>query len=207
MDFNFLKQTLNEKRKYRLHRYPYYEVIEDELVSDAVTILDNSNDNSIDVEISNVLFDNNEPMTSEEEKFFAELPEDFCSFYKLYNGGFLFYKNFYRLLSRSEILEVEAFFMERDKEEGECKVIRFCDMQDGIYIALRKKINGEWGVVWADPGDSNYELCSGDNDKYCLMDKSFSEWLKRMIITDGWPMSCPEGAQLVDDEELMAGRI
>lgn len=131
-----------------------------------------------------------------EQQLGVTFPPDLRAFYENWDGGVMMMLYEYRLLSLDELIEERDRFSEPDTPP---KIIRFCDLDDGNYMAVRLGHHGG-DVVYADAGTDDDELFDPQRDEY-RTDDSFEAWLKRIIDTDGWPIT-PGG----DDETCYHAR-
>jgi len=140
-----------------------------------------------------------------EERFGVRLPREVHDFYKRWNGGLLLYREIYPVLSVQEIIETAIDFRTvrgepTDPSKLPWHLLRFCDMSNSNYLALRSQNGRDWGVDWADVEvtDSDLILPERAVNYKGVMDPSFLVWLKRMNDTDGWPWG--ESIMLPDDK-------
>jgi len=122
------------------------------------------------------------------ERFNITLPGDLDQFYRLYNGGYILFRELYRLMPVEQIIEWTLDFRTGEDAKTPFHVIRFCDLGDSQCIALRRTPSGEWVVMYAEPGFSTDALLHDEElIRDYTWDNSFTAWLKRMCATDGWP--------------------
>jgi len=125
-----------------------------------------------------------------EQEFQTSLPDDIKSFYDRWSGGALVYRQVFRLLAPGEIVGVsKKIRTARDEDDLPHHLIRFCDMDDSNYFALRKdpEAADQWNVIFADIGYTDADM-QGDQGKGMITDPSFTDWLVRLDETDGFPL-------------------
>jgi len=129
------------------------------------------------------------------DRFGVDLPSEVHEFYTRWNGGLLFYRELYRLLSVQEIIDTAARCRSlrgepQDPSELPWHVLRFCEVWDGDYLALRRQAPLRWEVTWADGEMSDEDMIHPEDpqsDANGVLDSSFLAWLRRMEETHGWP--------------------
>ncbi len=124
------------------------------------------------------------------ERLGVALPADIDQFYRQYNGGMLLCREIYRLMPAAEIIEVNLTLRARTVERQDIPfgIVRFCDIRDGCYIALRRIEGEDWSIIYAEDGYTIQELMYDPGlVKEYSWDSSFAAWLERMCKTDGWP--------------------
>jgi len=117
-----------------------------------------------------------------ESEFGITLPSDIKTFYQKWSGGTLVYRQVFRLMSPQEIIAVSKEIREvRNELSLPWRLIRFCDMEDSNYFALRlnPKASHEWQVTFAEIGylDDDLQRRVGDD---VVTDWSFADWLDRL---------------------------
>ena len=126
-----------------------------------------------------------------EETFGIELPSDFIEFYKQFNEAVILGLNPIVVLSPEEIIKVSNELREAQGVHKDLPrhVIRFAWIGTDQYFLLRFCPDAKnWDVMF-----SSYSLASDTElqnktawTKPC--DKSFGDWLRRIIETDGAPL-------------------
>ena len=127
------------------------------------------------------------------EQFNITLAAEVDDFYRQWDGGTLFFRQIYQVLSVRQIIEITQNI--RIGQHGlqpadtPYDVLRFCHMNDEYYLALRRKPEGGWEVMFAPPGPSDADLLTNDEEtRGYVTDPGFPSWLRRMCETDGWPI-------------------
>jgi hypothetical protein len=124
-----------------------------------------------------------------EQECQMSLPDDVKSFYNRWSGGALVYRQVFRLLTPQQIVNVTTEIRTtRDEDDLPHQLLRFCDMEDSNYFALRKDpaAPDQWNVIFADIGYTDADM-QGDEGKGMITDHSFTDWLARLNQTDGFP--------------------
>lgn len=136
-----------------------------------------------------------------ESEFGIQLPEELHHFYRRWNGGFLLFREFYELFSIEEIIGFAKTLDGGPNRPPNTPwyFLRFCKVLDSCELALRRRFDGDWEVVFVEPFDTgNFEKYL-DCEQNPAIDGCFSTWLKRMCATDGWPIG--EGIMgMIEDE-------
>lgn len=117
-----------------------------------------------------------------------ELPSDVHCFYSHIALAHFNWREFYTAevpgisaLDNSYRLSVAAF-----KLKPHQRLLRFCEIVDSDYYALRSRDSGKtWDVVIAQLDNTDEETVEQQPTYFA----SFTEWLKFMIAQDGWPSS------------------
>ncbi len=125
-----------------------------------------------------------------EHEFQMSLPDEIKSLYRRWSGGALVYRQVFRLLTPREIVSVtREIRTARNEDDLPYHLIRFCDMEDSNYFALRKDpaASDQWNVIFADIGYTDADM-QGDQGKGMICDASFTDWLVRLDETDGFPL-------------------
>lgn len=208
-DYSFFEAALRKSRRYRIRLMGYYEVVQAEPLRHQVKFLKETK-KRLDIEVRHVMGPQNTDAADIGHALKVKLPPDFTQFYKRWNGGYLLFREPYRLMPAKEILDF-ALELRRLREEPldlPFHVVRFCDMGDGFYLALRRKPGrrNRWEVIWGGADYLDAELATAGKDIVAVLDPSFCAWLKRMIRTDGWPIS-REGNHAFDYHIPAAERI
>ena len=192
-DYRFFAKVVSETRRYRLQCAGYCERLEEEPLRSHVKVLDATSEKHIDIETKQLVNPPSNDVLEVNRALKIRLPADFTQFYKRWNGAYLLLREPYRLMPAKEILDF-ALELRRLREEPldlPFHVVRFCDMRDGFYLALRRKPGkaNKWEVIWGGADYLDAELATAGDDIVDVLDPSFCSWLKRMIRTDGWPIS------------------
>lgn len=205
-DYAFFKNELGRERKYRIKFQGYTSFLDaNPHVKKKIKIVEDAKD-YMDVRVKHLM---NPPCASVkriEDEFDVKLPADFTAFYNNWDGGILLLREHYSIQSIDQIIKVTYEFrrVHNIPKDAPLNVVRFCERYDMHYLALRKK-DDTWDIVWADIGDSEEELLS-DSPYIAWIDKSFYAWLKRMIVTDGYPCT-KSGKTGYDLDEAQADRL
>ena len=194
-DFSFLERSLKEQRIYRFTIRGYFDQLRDPTLCERIDILEETPDRMV-VRGTHVLFPGSpNGVRAINEKFGVDLPPEVDDFYTRWNGGLLLHRELYRILPVEEIiataLELRRIVKEpTDPAKLPWYVLRFCDLGDGRYLALRRNAPGRWQVVWTSFEDTDTDLVFPqglEEDANGVLDGSFLGWLRRMEGTDGWP--------------------
>jgi len=191
-DFSFFERSLHEPRVYRVWRGYEREAVRRIAEFDGLDILRDTDEDTL-IRTTN-LMDPGTPdgVRSVEERFGITLPRDVHEFYTRWNGGVLVYGTLQVLLSVDEIIETAMDFRRcQEVSEGvPWHVIRFCNLGDGCYIALRRRSEGDWEAIFTSCENAELDLLNPtdlEEDRNRILDPSFSAWLRRTHETDGWP--------------------
>jgi Leucine-rich repeat (LRR) protein len=117
------------------------------------------------------------------------LPDDIKEFYKIWSEILLVLCDPFRLMPVDEIIEANRW----EPKYGSCNLVRFAqyDTYSEIHFALRRKFeNAPWHIAIWNEMDEVYvsdEDAHSDELDHTQSDLSFTDWLKRMIETDGVP--------------------
>lgn len=87
-------------------------------------------------------------------------------------------------------------------------LIRFCDMSNGNYLAMRLSSDGGWQVNFLSREDPDERFIADweQEHKGAFLDPSFTAWVERIANSDGWPI----GGEIVlsdDDNRPPTERI
>jgi len=192
VDWSSFEKSLAESRVYRFSNEWYVQRLKKSQGGDEFEIL-RSGPFDTDIRGSHVVWPGNpDGARPIEERLAIDLPEEVHDFYHRWDGAWLFYREQYDILSVAQIIETAIEMREIRDEPMELpwNVLRFCDMGDGNYLALRRKGPLDWEVIWADASRWDAELVklADPRDDACIrLDASFFAWLRRMDDTDGWP--------------------
>jgi hypothetical protein len=123
------------------------------------------------------------------ERFNISLPEDVDRFYRKWDGGVLLFREIYPLMSVQEIVQTTAWYLDANPTDLPVALVRFCDLGNSDYLALRLNTRQAWEVIFkANEYPDEDIIINWHEHPGAFLDASFSAWLKRMIETDGWPM-------------------
>lgn len=197
IDFGFLERALHERRAYRCHG-PYaawrYEWMSEWSLDDMVL------KGKTDGEDADFVFTGTHRMRPGNalgvarinEVFNVTLPADFDAFYRRWDGGVLLFREIYPLLSVEQMLEVNEWYVENTTwdRRSPWPLIRFCDMSNGDYLAMRLSGDGAWQVNFLSRESPDECFIVDWEQEYSgsFMDASFTAWVRRIIATDGWPV-------------------
>ena len=126
------------------------------------------------------------------ETFKVDLPEDFAAFYGAWSEVLLVLREPYWIMPGASIVASNQRFRGSHDEKFPCNLIRFARYFDesGQNFALRRK-NPEsaWTISMIDDLDYHENDWEAGDDKfdYKVTDLSFTDWLHRMLETDGTP--------------------
>ena len=201
-DFDFFERSLREPRVYRVWRGWERELVRQLAGPDGLDILRDTDDDTL-IRTTN-LMDPGTPagVRPVEERFGVKLPPEFHQFYQRWNGGVLVYGILYFPLSVEEIIQTAVEYRECQEVSLDLPwhVLRFCDLGDGCYIALRRRSEGDWEAIFTSCENAEVDLLHPvdlEEDRNGILDPSFSAWLRRIDETDGWPwggnIAMPDG--------------
>ena len=192
-DFDFFERSLHEPRVYRVWRGWEREAVRQLAAFDGLDILQETDEHTL-IRTTNLM----DPGTADgvrsvEERFGVSLPPELHQFYGRWNGGVLVYGILYFMLSADEIIQTaeESRELEGVSLDLPWHMIRFCNLGDGCYTALRRRSEGDWEIIWADIEDAELDLLHPvdlEEDHNGILDPSFPAWLRRVDGTDGWPV-------------------
>jgi len=194
-DFSFLERSLGQERLYRFTIPGCFERLKHPAFSRGVDILAEDAHFML-VRGTHVLFPGcPEGVRAINERFGVDLPPEVDDFYKRWNGGLLLRRELYRVLPVQEIIATATEFRSGRREPtGPAKLpwhmLRFCEVWDGDYLALRRRGPRRWEVIWASVEESDEEMIHPQDpevDANGVLDTSFLAWLRRVEETDGWP--------------------
>ena len=191
-DFGFFERSLHEPRVYRVWRGYEREIVRQLAGLDGLDILRDTDEDTL-IRTTN-LMDPGTPdgVRSVEERFGVALPPEFHRFYQRWNGGVLVYGALYFLLPAEEIIETAVEFRELQEVSLDLPwhVLRFCELDGGNFVALRRKRDGEWEAIFTSCENVDTEYLEPEDscvDARRILAPSFSEWLRKVHDTDGWP--------------------
>jgi len=191
-DFDFLEPSLHEPRAYRVRRGGERLIVETLATSDGLDILRDTDDYTLICATNLMNPGTPDGARSIERRFGVELPPEFHQFYQRWDGGVLIYRSIYFILSSAQIIETAVEF--RDVQEMPLDlpwhVLRFCEVADEDYVALRRRAPSDWEAIYAsgDNPETDYLYPQDARvDARGVVAPSFSEWLRKVHDTDGWP--------------------
>lgn len=194
-DYSFFEQTLDQWRTYKPHIGQWRELIELPYYRSRVQVIGNLiPGGDYRVRVRHLMNELNPIGVAQlNEQFNITLPVELDDFYRRWDGGTLFFRQFYQVLSVQQIINMtrnirigQQGFQPRDTP---FHALRFCHMNDEYYLALRLQKSGSWEVMNAPPGPTDAELLSDDEEtRGYVTDPDFPTWLRRMCDTDGWPI-------------------
>jgi hypothetical protein len=189
--WTFFEQSLLAPRRYKTTAAYYYPLLKKHDQAGAIRLVqEDTYSTTFD---ANHLLRPGEPagLSLVEKEFGIRLPEDINEFYKRWGGGLLVFRREYELLAPGEMVRLARELRQIRGEPADLpwRLIRFCDIGDSCYFALRLSEKNEWEVIYADVSYYDADLQSGGAQGQCYThtDASFRDWLKRMADTDGWP--------------------
>lgn len=130
------------------------------------------------------------------------LPKDYLEFLGTFDWALVVLRECYWLPAIAKIVEhnreIRAGYKDMSDSDG-FNIFRFARFWDETLqsFAFRKRRDGSgWEVMWLNERDymNPDEVYLGEDYDGWVTDRSFTDWLKRMVKTDGLPI-CP------DDEE------
>ena len=126
-----------------------------------------------------------------EREFEIELPADFKEFYSRWNEGLLLVRNPVKIMSPDCIVTdtLEIRDVQETPRDTPFRTIRFGELAPNFHFVLRFSPSAAAWVVdlWASSEQLYTEFQSPECDTNPT-DSSFTEWLQRMIMTDGAPL-------------------
>ena len=126
-----------------------------------------------------------------EEEFGIKLPADFVEFYQNWNEGILITRNPVKIMNPTEIIRtVNELRTAQDIPDNlPHRIVRFGDLGNSSYFLLRYRHGIEdWEILCSSYSQDTDADLQEDNDFPRPCDKTFSEWLQRMVVTDGVPL-------------------
>lgn len=121
----------------------------------------------------------------------ATLPEDFVRFWRLWRRAVLIFRQDYWLLTAREMVSVAkekaSYSPESSGYRGVHRVIPFAEIGKDTFdfAALRLQPGEEsWRVCFC---GRDYGTAEVETGEYFETDRNFSEWLDRLMESDGWP--------------------
>ena len=191
-DYHFFANTVAETRRYRFQIAGYREDIGEEPLCSHVRVLENT-ERYLDIETEQMMNPPSDDVLEVNRALRIKLPAGFTQFYRKWNGGYILLQQPYRLMPAKEIMDfaLELRRLRKEPLDLPFHVVRFCDMHDGFYLALRRKPGkaNKWEVIWGGVDYLDAVLATAGKSIVAVLDPSFCTWLKRMIRTDGWPIS------------------
>ncbi len=197
--YDFIYDLMQNPRTYRLAGGPHDYLMDFDSGGKRIQLSEQNDGNTVAVLAPALADATPGAIEALEQQYDIKLPDDFREFYQRWNGGMIRMLYPYRLLNLSELRQTIDRFTD---EVTSPRIVRFCDLDDGNYFALRHLVSA-WDVVYAEAGIDDKDLCEAraGNDGWGT-DESFEAWLRRIVDTDGWPI-VPDGT----DEECFDRRI
>lgn len=200
MNFEFLDQRLSERRSYDYNGWQL-EFIHRELARMSLDypnkVFVQPSDGPIgnwkcpSTSVSHLAAPAGNGIKDVEEEFNIELPADFRAFYQLYNEAFILGRNPVLIMSPAQIVSISDELRDAHDipEDLPRHVIRFGWLGNDSYFLLRYHTkNNNWEVVLSSYShDTDAEL-QERTDWGTPWGKTFTDWLRRMIETDGAPL-------------------
>jgi hypothetical protein len=123
------------------------------------------------------------------EQLGVALPQEVDDFYRQWNGGFLLFQEFYEVMSVEAIIAI-AICLDRANRRTQkpLNFLRFCNVLDDCYLALRKNSQELWEVVFCEGGEAPEEHYF-DRGNMPPKYEGFRSWLLAMCENDGWPIA------------------
>lgn len=195
-DYSFFEQTLEQWRTYKPRIRQWRELIELPYYRSRVQVIGKLvPGGDYRFRVRHLM---NEPnpigVAQLNERLNITLPSELDDFYRRWEGGTLFFRQFYQVLSIRDVLQQAE--LQRTPDDGytpsiaaSSRILRFCHIHDGRYLALRHRARQTWEVMKVPPGYTDAELVVDDDDvPGFVTDPNFPTWLRRMCDTDGWPI-------------------
>lgn len=126
-----------------------------------------------------------------EQRFNITLPQDLCEFYRTYNEALILTRNPVLIMSPAQIIYVSDDLREAHEVPKDLPrhVIRFGWLGTDSYFLLRYCAEADdWEVVISSYSYATDTQLQDRSAWETRCDKSFSDWLRRMIATDGVPL-------------------
>lgn len=136
----------------------------------------------------------------------VSLPSDLNEYYSSFGEAFLFFIDFYKILSPFEV--VEANLDENAVLGGKpWRVIKICDLGDNHYVAMLRD-DDEWKYVFLPSGYTNATfLTSWEEEGSIIFENSFSRWLRGVFLRKGEHIHIPPGTHSVESDEVPDSRL
>lgn len=136
-----------------------------------------------------------------EERFHIKLPADFKEFYRLYNEALILTRNPVLIMNPEQIIAVSDELREAQEVPKELPrhIIRFGWLGTDSYFLLRYCAEAnDWEVMISSYSHATDSELQDRTAWGTPCDKTFTDWLRRMIKTDGAPLH-PDHADEEDD--------
>ena len=136
--------------------------------------------------------DGSNSLDAVEAAFRVALPEDFMKFYQIWLEALLVLREPYWIMPGASIVAVNQVYFGSHDGKHPCNLIRFarCADENGQNFALRRKSpESAWTISMIDDLDYHENDWEAGDDRfdYKVTDLSFTDWLHRMLETDGTP--------------------
>ena len=195
MHFSFFASEIAKTRRYH-SVWPYWQLIEEFLakpgVNGSAQLISTDEGGSDTFDASHLVWaaDENE-IDIVESEYGIQLPQDYKSFLTTWGQALLVFREAYWLMPPAEILRVSRDWRDEIQgSSGPCNVVRFArywDNEERHFCFINT--GGEWKIGFRDdyvfPTDD--DDVTGEEAESCITDQSFTDWLTRMIATDGTP--------------------
>ena len=126
-----------------------------------------------------------------EQRFNIRLPADFNEFYQIHHEALILTRNPVLIMSPAQIIHVSDDLRDAHEVPKDLPrhVIRFGWLGTDTYFLLRfEEATGQWGVMISSYSHATDTELQDRTAWGTPCDKSFTEWLRRMIETDGAPL-------------------
>jgi len=209
MTFQFFNHSINERRSY------LYSSIHIELIQRTLKQFGNSYpearikppkpgplspDGYPSIEVSHIVAPPGNGLEAVEGKFGICLPTDIKEFYRLHNEALILTRNPVLIMNPEQIISVSDELREAHEIPSSLPrhVIRFGWLGTDSYFLLRfDEATKQWEVMISSYSHATDAELQNRTAWGTACDKSFTDWLRRMIETDGVPLH-PDH---IDDEE------
>jgi hypothetical protein len=198
MNFDFFKDKLKEQREY-LSGKDYWWFLRRHLqmpeMNGCVELIDEKPETFYNdhFKSTHITYPSKKGGVKEVEETFAiTLPDDFKSFYNEWSQALLVLREAYWIMPASGIIEATQSMRGDYDAQRPCNLIRFArlfDSPDHFFSLRRKSPSSQWKIAKVDDGEM--PVADGDigddSADYMVTDANFTDWLKRMLETDGTP--------------------
>ena len=210
MNFEFFHSSVNERRSY-LYSSIHIELLQrtlkqfNELYPEARIETPKpgplSTDGYPSIEVSHIVAPPRDGLNAVEHKFGIRLPDDFKEFYRVHNEALILTRNPVLIMNPEQIISVSDELREAHEVPKDLPrhIIRFGWLGTDSYFLLRYcEEASDWKVMISSYSHATDAELQDRTAWGTPSDKSFTDWLHRMIETDGAPLH-PAHADEEDD--------